>query len=115
MNIEIRTLRDDEFEKWWHADARAFGGHMDDADLPLVKATHEIDRILVAVENNHIVGAAAAHSVHMVIPGGKLPVAVVDDVGVQPTHRRQGILTRLMERQLNDIHERGDPLAALVL
>jgi predicted acetyltransferase len=37
----------------------------------------------------------------------------VADVAVQPTHRRRGILTGLMRRQLEDIHERGEPLAAL--
>jgi predicted acetyltransferase len=35
------------------------------------------------------------------------------DVTVQPTHRRLGILTALMTDQLCDIHERGEPLAAL--
>lgn len=29
MNIDIRTLRDNEVEAWWHADVSAFGGHVD--------------------------------------------------------------------------------------
>ena len=32
---------------------------------------------------------------------------------VRPTHRRRGILTRMMEYQLREIHQRGEPLAAL--
>ena len=47
------------------------------------------------------------------MPGGACPTALVDMVGVLPTHRRRGVLTRMMERQLSDIHERGEPLAAL--
>ena len=35
-------------------------------------------------------------------------------VGVLPTHRRRGILRRMMAQQLRDIHERGEPLAILV-
>jgi predicted acetyltransferase len=34
-------------------------------------------------------------------------------VGVLPTHRRRGVLTKLMQRQLADAHERGEPLATL--
>lgn len=34
-------------------------------------------------------------------------------VGVLPTHRRRGILSGMMRYQLDEIHERGEPLAAL--
>ena len=42
-----------------------------------------------------------------------MPLAGVGPVSVQPTHRRRGILTRMTAHQLRDIHERGEPLAAL--
>jgi predicted acetyltransferase len=34
-------------------------------------------------------------------------------VGVHPTHRRRGLLRRMMTTQLNDVRERGEPIAAL--
>ena len=34
-------------------------------------------------------------------------------VGVLPTHRRRGILDRMMRAQLADVRERGEPVAAL--
>jgi predicted acetyltransferase len=34
-------------------------------------------------------------------------------VGVLPTHRRRGVLTAMMRRQLADAHERGEPIATL--
>jgi predicted acetyltransferase len=34
-------------------------------------------------------------------------------VGVLPTHRRRGLLRRMMEAQLRDVRERGEPIAAL--
>jgi predicted acetyltransferase len=37
----------------------------------------------------------------------------VTAVAVVPTHRRRGLLTSLMRRQLDDLHERGDALACL--
>ncbi len=42
-----------------------------------------------------------------------MPTAGVTVVGVLPTHRRRGILRELMRAQLDDIHDRGEPLAAL--
>jgi predicted acetyltransferase len=37
----------------------------------------------------------------------------VTGVGVLPTHRRRGVLNALMRRQLDDIREGGEPIAAL--
>jgi predicted acetyltransferase len=47
------------------------------------------------------------------VPGGRLPAAGVTIVGVHPTHRRRGILRRMMRLQLDAIHARGEPLAIL--
>src|SRR5207344_3532582 len=46
-------------------------------------------------------------------PGARVPTAGVTVVGVLPTHRRRGILRELMRAQLDDVHARGEPLAAL--
>ena len=40
-------------------------------------------------------------------------VAGVSNVEVQPTHTRRGIMTQMMRHQIDGIHERGEPLAAL--
>ena len=40
-------------------------------------------------------------------------MAGVANIAVQPTHTRQGVMTRMMHHQINDIHDRGEPLAAL--
>jgi predicted acetyltransferase len=42
-----------------------------------------------------------------------LPVAGVTWVGVLPTHRRRGILSRMMEHQLDDVVARGESIAVL--
>ena len=49
----------------------------------------------------------------MTVPGGALACGGVTRVTVMPTHRRRGLLTAMMRQQLHDMHERGDPLAAL--
>ena len=54
------------------------------------------------------------HVMDMTVPGGgAVPTGGVTFVGVATTHRRQGLLTRLMEEVHHDINARGEPLAAL--
>jgi len=67
----------------------------------------------VAEEDGRIVGGASAFEFQLTIPGAIVPAAGVTVVGVLPTHRRQGILGQLMRAQLDDAHERGEPLACL--
>jgi len=60
-----------------------------------------------------VVATAGIFSFEMTVPGGSLPCGGVTRVSVQATHRRQGLLTRVMRRQLEDMHERAEPIAAL--
>jgi predicted N-acetyltransferase YhbS len=60
-----------------------------------------------------IVGSGAAFPFETGVPGGFVRAAGVTLVGVLPTHRRRGILRGLMRTQLDDIHERGEPMAYL--
>src|SRR5262249_62239311 len=71
------------------------------------------ERTLTAYEGDYAVGAAASYPFELTIPGGQLPAAGVTWVGVLPTHRRRGVLTEMMRNQIEDVHERGEPLAIL--
>ena len=73
----------------------------------------QLERMHAAFDGDAIVGGAGAFSFRMTVPGGVLPTAGVTIVGVLPTHRRRGILRAMMRAQLDDVHERGEPLAAL--
>jgi predicted acetyltransferase len=77
--------------------------------------TFELERMHAAVDDDgSIVGGAGAFGLSMTVPGGaQVPTAGVTIVGVLPTHRRQGILRSMMRAQLDDVHARGEPLAAL--
>ena len=71
------------------------------------------DRMHAAFEEGQIVGGAGAFPFELSVPGGSLPCAGVTAVGVHPTHRRRGVLRSMMDTQLRDVHERGEPIAAL--
>ena len=75
------------------------------------------DRVLYAVDDregrDEVVGSTNHFPFEMTLPGGPRSVAGVTGVGVWPTHRRQGVLSSLMGRQLTEIHESGGRYAAL--
>jgi len=74
----------------------------------------EPERSIVAEDGKVIVGHAAAYTRDVTVPGGIVPAAHVTLVGVAPTHRRRGLLTRMMKRQLGEIAEAGrEPIASL--
>jgi predicted acetyltransferase len=87
----------------------------DDEWLERWQKVFEVERMHAAVEDDgSIVGGAGAFALRMTVPGGaQLPTAGITVVGVLPTHRRRGILRSMMRAQLDDLHERGEPLAAL--
>jgi predicted acetyltransferase len=72
------------------------------------------ERMHAAFEDGEVVGGAGAFPFELSVPGGNsLPCAGITAVGVQPTHRRRGVLRAMMDAQLRDVHERGEPIAAL--
>src|SRR5215472_16276525 len=73
----------------------------------------ELDRTLAAFDGDAIVGGTGAFSFQMRVPGAMAAVAGVSLVAVLPSHRRQGILSALMRRQLADVSERGEAVAVL--
>lgn len=74
----------------------------------------ELDRTFVVDDGVTIAGTGASYSFDLALPGGTtVPVAAVTEVGVLTTHRRQGILTALMEALVDQAVERGEPLAGL--
>jgi predicted acetyltransferase len=115
MSVEVRQCADEgELATAFRTVEAAFGQEASDDDVVRNTATMPVDRALVAVEDGRIVGIAAAWPFTIGIPGGgELACPGVTWVGVLPTHRRRGVLTAMMRFQLDDVHRRGEPLAAL--
>lgn len=115
MSPEIRPVTEEEFPNFVRADAAAFGTTASAEEVEIARATTELDRTLAVFEDGEIIGTAGALSFEITLPGCSfLPAAGVTWVSVLPTHRRRGILTSLMTRQLADVRERGEPLAILL-
>ncbi|MFI6205091.1 GNAT family N-acetyltransferase [Streptomyces sp. NPDC051041] len=112
---ELRVLRPEDWDKWYGNLIRAFSGVPEpDEERELWDSLTEHDRSLGAWDGDECVGTAGAFSFRVTVPGGaSVPAAGVTGVSVAATHRRRGILTSMMRRQLDDVRSWGEPLAVL--
>jgi predicted acetyltransferase len=114
--MEIRTIREDEFEPFELALSNAFGDvEVLEHDRVLDRLVLELDRTFAAFDEDRIVGCAAVLSFTSVVPGGgTVGTAGITAVGVLPTHRRRGILTELIRASHDQAADRGEPIATLL-
>ncbi|HEY7106223.1 MAG TPA: GNAT family N-acetyltransferase [Acidimicrobiia bacterium] len=114
MDITLRAVTVDEMIGFHRAVATAFGTIGSDDEVTEWGVGLEPERTIAAFDGDSIVGTAGAFTFELTVPGGALvPTAGVTVVGVHPTHRRRGLLRRMMDAQLDDVAARGEPLAVL--
>lgn len=121
MTLELRPVDRSEAEAFVRTTYLSFGGVPPDERLARGVARFEPDFALAVFDRGRIVATASAYPFEITLPAGTasetLPVLAcpgVTQVGVIATHRRQGLLTRLMERQVRDYRERGYPFSVLL-
>jgi predicted acetyltransferase len=113
MDINVRPVTADEFERWNHVAEIPFGERATEHNIETDRRTLPVDRTLAAFDGDEMVGAAGAFPFTFGVPGTMLPTGGVTMVGVLPSHRRKGVLTKMMRHQLDDLHRRGESVAAL--
>jgi predicted acetyltransferase len=114
MAFDVRPVKDlDEFTGAIMSIGQYFGMVPNEERMQRFADLLTLERTHGAWSNGNIVGGAGAFTFNLSVPGGDLPTAGVTVVGVFPTHRRRGVLRSLMREQLDDAHERGEPIAAL--
>jgi predicted acetyltransferase len=112
MQIDVRPF-DGKPRTFFDAGELAFGDRAHEADVRPFESLFEPDRAVGAYDGGRLVGTAGTFSFDLTIPGGVAPSAGVTLVGVHPTHRRRGILRRMMRMQLDAIRDRGEATAIL--
>jgi predicted acetyltransferase len=111
--MEIRPATADDAEPFLHTVNAAFHSGFHPDDLTMFRSLFEPERSLVAMDDGRMVGGAGIYTRELTIPGAVMGIAGVTLVGVLPTHRRRGVLTALMRRQLDDVRAGGEAVAAL--
>lgn len=110
-------IAEEDLREWFNVARRSMlGAPLDAEAFEKVRGRFtELERCIAALDaKGQRCGSAYALSTELTVPGGSVPAAGVTAVGVLPTHRRQGHLTRMMKAQLSQAAERGEPVAALV-
>jgi predicted acetyltransferase len=113
LSFEFRAAAPEEFPDVLHPIFHYFGSKPDPDFVERLGHVLPVERIHGAFENGAVVGSCGAFPFEVSVPGGFVRAAGVTLVGVLPTHRRRGILRSLMRAQLDDVHERGEPMAYL--
>lgn len=114
MGIEIRTPTDDDWAAMVRVDGIAFGSVWKPEDIEKARPTIDLDRFRIAVDGTEVVGVSGSFGFETTLPGGaSVPTGGVTWVAVLVTHRRQGVLRRMLDALHHDIDARGEPLAAL--
>jgi predicted acetyltransferase len=114
MPITVRTAEESDWPAICRADGRAFGFTYEPERIERTRAIRDVSRYELAFDGKEIVGIVGAYTLKVTLPGGgQLPIGAITWVSTATTHRRQGVLTRLMERTLADVDRRGEPVAML--
>ena len=109
----IRTATADALRTFLGPLVIAFGDDLTDAEFDDWRHTLEPDRLIAAFDGDAAIATAGALTFRLTVPGGEVAAAGVTAVGVEPGHRRRGVLRSLMRHQLDDVHARGEPVAVL--
>jgi predicted acetyltransferase len=111
---QLRPITEAEWPEFYRAMHAVFAegtpGRFRDRPFPIA----ELDRSLSLWDGERVVATAGLYSRELTVPGAVVPCAGVTWVTVSPSHRRQGVLTAIMRRQLIELHEQQrEPVAAL--
>jgi predicted acetyltransferase len=113
-DLALRRVTGDDFDAFFDFVQFTFHDDAEQAARDAERWIFEADRSIGLYDGDRQVGAAAALTRDLTVPGGPIPVACVTAVAVAATHTRRGLLTRMMRHQLTDLHtERREPVAAL--
>ncbi|MGW6209389.1 GNAT family N-acetyltransferase [Streptomyces sp. NPDC055089] len=115
MTTELRVLQPSEWNQWFSSLELAFGGSQEPAEQrEQYRSVTEYERSIGIWDGDDVVATTGAFTFRLAVPGGALvPAAGVTMVSVASTHRRRGLLTSMMRRQLDDVRALGEPIAVL--
>lgn len=112
--LTVRPLAETDMPRFFEIDAIAFLENPQSPELEAFsRAIVETDRSIGLFDGDSQVGNASIFTLRVTVPDGiVVPLAGVTWVGVLPTHRRRGGLTKLMRHQLHTLHETGGEAVA---
>ncbi|MEI7030941.1 GNAT family N-acetyltransferase [Streptomyces pratensis] len=117
MSSEVRTVTASDFPDWVKAVYRGFlmAVTPTDEDVADRLSRMELARLQGVFDAGRCVATFRSFDQELTVPGGAAVRAdAISAVTVAPTHRRRGLLSRMMAGDLAAAKERGDAVASLI-
>ncbi|MFE2879108.1 GNAT family N-acetyltransferase [Streptomyces roseus] len=119
MSADVRPIAESEFPEWLRAVNTGFLRPDPPTDSEVAQRAKHTDfaRTLGAFDpsTGRCVATFRSFAQELTVPGGaSVPASAVTNVTVLPTHRRRGLLTRMMATELAAARERGDVVSTLI-
>ena len=117
MSVEVRTIRAPEVSPWVDAMRAGFLNDpvtsSDEADW---RATFfDLDHTWGAFDGDRVVGTLRSFDTLVSVPGGRdVTATALTHVAVSASHRRQGLLSRMITADLTSCADRGDAVSVLI-
>ncbi|MEL5959754.1 GNAT family N-acetyltransferase [Streptomyces sp. CLV115] len=117
MALDIRTVTTAEFPDWLRAKHTGFlrptTGTEEEAERRLPYT--DLSRTQGAFDGGRCVATFRSFAQELTVVGGAaVPADAISNVTVSPTHRRRGLLNRMMATDLAAAKERGEVVATLI-
>ncbi|MFE2146872.1 GNAT family N-acetyltransferase [Streptomyces sp. NPDC059456] len=119
MSADVRPIAESELPEWLRAVNTGFlrPDPVTESDLAQRAKHTDPDRTLGAFDHDtgRCVATLRSFAQELTVPGGaSVAASAVTNVAVLPTHRRRGLLTRMMATELAAATARGDVVATLI-
>ncbi|WP_299539557.1 GNAT family N-acetyltransferase [uncultured Streptomyces sp.] len=117
MSLVPRTVTPPEFRDWFRAKRVGFAHPTGESEEEsAVRLAHvDLSRVQGVFDEGRCVATFRSFAQELTVPGGaRLPVSAITAVTVSPSHRRRGLLGRMMAEDLAAAKERGEVLATLI-
>ncbi|MEU5714938.1 GNAT family N-acetyltransferase [Streptomyces sp. NPDC020403] len=118
MSLDPRTVSAAEFPDWYRAVGTGFlrsSIPAPDEEVAVRLATIDLGRVQGVFDAGRCVATFRSFAQELTVVGGAtVPADAITAVTVTPTHRRRGLLGRMMAADLAAAKERGDVVASLI-
>ncbi|MFF3317693.1 GNAT family N-acetyltransferase [Streptomyces sp. NPDC003035] len=117
MSLEVRAVVESEYADWLRAINTGFlrPPVVSDEEVADRLPHTDLSRVLGVFDGGRVVATFRSFTQELsAVGGGSLVADAVSGVTVSATHRRQGLLSRMMAHDLAAAKERGDAVATLI-
>jgi predicted acetyltransferase len=113
--IEVRIIEETEAGDWVEALSTGFLRHPADGEAEQRRQGMYLDRTWAAFDGTRVAGTLRSFPTPFTVPGpAEVTAAGLTNVTVMPTHRRRGVLSQMITRDLTASAERGEPVSILI-